>query len=185
MVLGEGAAVCILEDLENALDRGAPIYAEVLGFGTGNEGGFGTKMDAAELALEDAFLTALRAADRPASCLDYINSHGNSLPDYDLVETRAFHKVLGPCAYNVPISSIKSMIGHAMGAASSFQMAAACLTLQQGVLTPTINYTTPDPECDLDYVPNQARTSRVRTVAINAHAMGGTHSVLILGVPRV
>jgi 3-oxoacyl-(acyl-carrier-protein) synthase len=115
--------------------------------------------------------------------IDYINSHGNALPDYDVVETRAFKHALGHTAYSIPVSSIKSMIGHAMGAGSSFQIAAACLAMQHSVVPPTINFETPDPECDLDYVPNKARVSRVRTVLINAHAMGGTHSVLILGVP--
>jgi 3-oxoacyl-(acyl-carrier-protein) synthase len=113
--------------------------------------------------------------------VDYINAHGNSMPDYDLTETRAFHKALGPAAYNTPISSIKSMIGHAMGAAAAFQVVATCLTIQHSLIPPTINYDTRDPECDLDYVPNSARTARVRTALLNAHAMGGTHSVLILG----
>jgi 3-oxoacyl-[acyl-carrier-protein] synthase II len=183
LVLGEGAAICVMEDLDRALDRGAHVYAEVLGFGTGNEGGFGNKMNASELALDDAIRAALRTAGRSAGSIDYINAHGNSLPDYDLIETRAFHRAFGPLAYNVPISSIKSMIGHAMGAAGSFQVAAACLTIAHSTIPPTINYQTPDPECDLDYVPNNARVSRVRTALINAHAMGGTHSVLILGTP--
>jgi act minimal PKS ketosynthase (KS/KS alpha) len=115
--------------------------------------------------------------------IDHINAHGNGLPDYDLVETRAFKEALGAHAYSVPVNSIKSMLGHAMGAASALQVAASCLTIQHGVIPPTINLDTPDPECDLDYVPHKARAARVRRVLINAHAMGGTHSVLILGVP--
>ncbi len=115
--------------------------------------------------------------------IDYINAHGNGLPDYDLVETRAFKDALGAQAYSIPISSIKSMIGHAMGAASAIQVVSSCLTLQHGVIPPTINLDTPDPECDLDYVPWKARRARVRHVLLNAHAMGGTHSVLILGRP--
>jgi 3-oxoacyl-[acyl-carrier-protein] synthase II len=183
LVLGEGAAICVLEELEHAIDRGAKVYAEVLGFGTGNEGGFGTKINAAELALTEAITTALASARKNPSDIDYINAHGNSLPDYDLVETRAFRAALGRAAYSVPTSSIKSMIGHAMGAASAFQVISSCLTLEHSVIPPTINYEVPDPECDLDYVPNHARASRARTVLINAHAMGGTHSVLILGKP--
>jgi 3-oxoacyl-[acyl-carrier-protein] synthase II len=183
LVLGEGAAICVLEELEHAIDRGAKVYAEVLGFGTGNEGGFGTKINAAELALTEAITTALASARKSPSDIDYINAHGNSLPDYDLVETRAFRAALGRAAYSVPTSSIKSMIGHAMGAASAFQVISSCLTLEHSVIPPTINYEVPDPECDLDYVPNHARASRARTVLINAHAMGGTHSVLILGKP--
>jgi 3-oxoacyl-[acyl-carrier-protein] synthase II len=183
LVLGEGAAICVLEELGHAIDRGANIYAEVLGYGTGNEGGFGTKINAAELALTEAISAALSSARKSPSEIDYINAHGNSLPDYDLIETRAFRTAFGRAAYSVPTSSIKSMIGHAMGAASAFQVVSSCLTLEHSVIPPTINYEVPDPECDLDYVPNQARASRVRTVLINAHAMGGTHSVLILGKP--
>lgn len=183
LVLGEGAAICVLEELGHAIDRGANVYAEVLGYGTGNEGGFGTKINAAELALTEAITTALASARKSPSDIDYINAHGNSLPDYDLIETRAFRTALGKAAYSVPTSSIKSMIGHAMGAASAFQVASSCMTLEHSVIPPTINYEVPDPECDLDYVPNHARASRARTVLINAHAMGGTHSVLILGKP--
>ena len=184
LVLGEGAGICVLEDLEHAIDRGAHIYAEVLGFGSGNEGGFGNKMDAAELALAEAISVALEASGRKPRDVDYINTHGNSLPDYDLIETRAIHHVFRNAAYSVPASSIKSMIGHAMGAASAFQTIASCLALEYSLIPPTINYEVPDPECDLDYVPNAARTSRLRTVLLNAHAMGGTHSVLVLGKPE-
>jgi 3-oxoacyl-[acyl-carrier-protein] synthase II len=185
LVLGEGAGICVLEELGHAIDRGANIYAEVLGYGTGNEGGLGTKINAAELALTEAINAALASAGKSPTEIDYINAHGNSLPDYDLIETRAFRAALGKAAYSVPTSSIKSMIGHAMGAASAFQVISSCLTLKHSIIPPTINYEVPDPECDLDYVPNKARTSRARTVLINAHAMGGTHSVLILGKPTV
>jgi len=184
LVLGEGAAICVLEELDHARDRGAHIYAEVLGYGAGNEGGFGTKINAAELALAEAIISCLASASLNQNEVDYINAHGNSLPDYDLIETRAFRAAFGNAAYSIPTSSIKSMIGHAMGAASAFQAAASCLTLEHSIIPPTINYDSPDPECDLDYVPNEARTSRVRTVLINAHAMGGTHSVLVLGKPE-
>jgi 3-oxoacyl-[acyl-carrier-protein] synthase II len=183
LVLGEGAGICVLEDLGHATDRGANVYAEVLGYGTGNEGGLGTKINAAELALTEAINAALGTARKNPRDIDYINAHGNSLPDYDLIETRAFRAALGNAAYSVPTSSIKSMIGHAMGAASALQVISSCLTLERSVIPPTINLEFPDPECDLDYVPNKARTSRARTILINAHAMGGTHSVLILGKP--
>jgi len=184
LVLGEGSCVFVVEDLEHARDRGAPIYAEVLGFGSGNEGGFATKVNAPELALRAALLGGLASANETPASIDYVNAHGNSLPDYDLIETRAIRETFGRAAYNVPISSIKSMIGHAMGAAAGFQVAATCLTLLHSIIPPTINYQTPDPECDLDYVTHQARPSRVRTALITAHAMGGTHSVLVLGAPR-
>jgi 3-oxoacyl-[acyl-carrier-protein] synthase II len=181
MVLGEGAAVVILEELGSAISRGGRVYAEVLGYGHGNEGGYGPRTDTAEQALADAIRAALEHARLTSGDIDHINAHGNGLPDYDLVETRAFKKALGEHAYNIPISSIKSMVGHAMGAASALQVVSSCLTIQHGIIPPTINLDTPDPECDLDYVPLKARVGRVRRVLLNAHAMGGTHSVLILG----
>lgn len=183
MVLGEGAAVILLEEMNHAVSRGASVYAEVLGYGHGNEGGYGPRTDAAEKALADAIGTAIARAGLAAQDIDYINAHGNGLPDYDLIETRAFKDALGPQAYNIPVSSIKSMIGHAMGAASAIQVVASCLTLQHGIIPPTINLDAPDPECDLDYVPFKPRVARVRYVLLNAHAMGGTHAVLIMGAP--
>jgi len=183
MILGEGAAVLVLEEMEHARSRGAPLYAEVLGAGHGNEGGYGPKTDTAEKALSNAVRTALSKSRLSAADIDYIGAHGNGLPDYDLVETRAFKQAFGDAVYNIPISSIKSMIGHAMGAGSVLQIAASCLTLQLGIIPPTINLHTSDPECDLDYVPHKARVARIRRVLLNAHAMGGTHSVLILGAP--
>jgi 3-oxoacyl-(acyl-carrier-protein) synthase len=180
LVLGEGAAICALEELEHAQQRGAETYAEVLSFGSGNEGGYSAQTDSGELALADAIRQALTRAALTDSDIDHINAHGNALPDYDLVETRAFKRVFGRRAYNIPITSIKSMIGHAMGAASALQIGAACLSLRHSIIPPTINLMTPDPECDLDYVPNTARTGRVRRVIVNAHAMGGTHSVVVL-----
>ncbi|HEY7517405.1 MAG TPA: beta-ketoacyl-[acyl-carrier-protein] synthase family protein [Methylomirabilota bacterium] len=183
MVLGEGAAVLVLEEIGHAMTRGAPIYAEVLSAGHGNEGGFGPRTDSAEKALASAIRAALSRACLTPTDIDYISAHGNGLPDYDLVETRAFKDALGETAYNIPISSIKSMIGHAMGAGSVLQVAASCLSIQHGLIPPTINLETPDPECDLDYVPQKARVARVRRVLLNAHAMGGTHSVLVLGAP--
>ena len=191
MVLAEGAAMVVLETLDAALARGAHIYAEVLGYGNGNEGGYGPETDAslrasgrsAQRALSDAIRAALADAGLTSGDVDYINAHGNALRDYDLAETLAFKDAFGVHAYSIPISSNKSIIGHAMGAASALQVVAACMTLQHGVIPPTINLETPDPECDLDYVPLKARPARVRRVLINAHAMGGTHSVMILGAP--
>jgi 3-oxoacyl-[acyl-carrier-protein] synthase II len=183
MVLGEGAAVIVLEELRAARARGGRVYCEVLGAGHGNEGGYGPRTDTAERALGDAIRAALDQAHLTSGDIDYINAHGNGLPDYDLVETRAFKAALGVHAYNIPVSSIKSMIGHALGAASALQIVASCLTIAHGVIPPTINLETPDPECDLDYVPATARRARVLRALINAHAMGGTHSVLVLGTP--
>jgi 3-oxoacyl-[acyl-carrier-protein] synthase II len=183
MVLGEGAAILVLEEVDHARTRGAPVYATVLGAGHGNEAGYGPRTDTAERALSNAIRTALSRAALSAADIDYICAHGNGMPDYDLVETRAFKDALGEIAYSIPVSSIKSMIGHAMGAGSVLQVAASCLSLRHGLIPPTINLLTPDPECDLDYVPDKARVARIRRVLLNAHAMGGTHSVLILGAP--
>jgi act minimal PKS ketosynthase (KS/KS alpha) len=183
MVLGEGAAMLVLEEVDHARTRGAPVYATVLGAGHGNEAGYGPRTDTAEKALSNAIRTALSRAGLSAADIDYISAHGNGMPDYDLVETRAFKDALGEIAYSIPVSSIKSMIGHAMGAGSVLQVAASCLSLRHGLIPPTINLRTPDPECDLDYVPDKARVARIRRVLLNAHAMGGTHSVLILGAP--
>ena len=183
-VLGEGAAIYVVEEFEHALARDATIYAEILGFAAGNEGGYGNRIDAAEIALADAIRSALIRASTNRSDIDYVNAHGNALPDYDVVETVALKRAFGPIAYNLPVSSIKSMIGHALGAASAFQIAATCLSLRDQMIPPTINLDTPDPDCDLDYVAHRARDIRLRNALINAHAMGGTHSVLILGRPK-
>lgn len=183
MVLGEGAAILVLEEEDHARARGAPLYASVLAAGHGNEGGYGRRTDTAEKALCNAIRTALLRAKLNPTDIDYISAHGNGMPDYDLVETRAFKDAFGEVAYSIPVSSIKSMIGHAMGAGSVLQVAGSCLTLRHGIIPPTINLRTRDPECDLDYVPEKARAARVRRVLLNAHAMGGTHSVLILGMP--
>jgi 3-oxoacyl-[acyl-carrier-protein] synthase II len=182
-VLGEGAAMFVLEEWDHAVARGASIYAAVRGFGSGNEGGYAAKTDAGELALVDALTSAVRDSQLSLDDIDHINAHGNALPDYDLTETRAFKRAFGRAAFSMPITSIKSMVGHAMGAASALQVAAACLTLRHSAIPPTINLETRDPECDLDYVASEARVSRVRNVLLNAHALGGTHSVLILGQP--
>lgn len=184
MVLGEGSSICVVEEMEHALDRGAYIYAEILGFGFCNEGGFSSTSDAAELALAQAITVALRSAEKSPNDIDYVNAHGNSLVEYDRADTRALRAALGPAADRVPVSSIKSMIGHALGAAASLQVAATCLTLVQSVIPPTINYDEQDPDCDLDYVPNQARVARVRTALISAHAAGGIHAVVLLGAPH-
>jgi 3-oxoacyl-[acyl-carrier-protein] synthase II len=185
LVIGEGCAVFVFEELDHARARVAPIYAEVLGYGSGNEGAHATKMDASEVALTEAIDAALHSSGLQPCQIDHINAHGNALPDFDLVETLAFKRALGRHAYSTPVVSIKSMIGHALGAAASLQVAAACMTISNSTIPPTINLEYPDPECDLDYVPLRRRLSRVRNVLINAHALGGTHSALILGTPPI
>ncbi len=125
--------------------------------------------------------TAMAQAGLARQRIDYISAHGSSLRDYDRAETQAIKTVFGPQAYNIPVSSIKSMIGQPLAAAGALQVAAACLTLQHGLIPPTINYHTPDPYCDLDYVPHRARRARIGTVLVHAHGMGGTDSALVLG----
>jgi 3-oxoacyl-[acyl-carrier-protein] synthase II len=185
LVLGEGSAIYVLEELDHALDRGAHIYSEVLGFGNASAGAFFTNNEVAtENALYRAVNMAITSAGKTSGAIDYINAHGNSVPDYDRLETRGFHKAFRDTIYSIPVSSIKSMVGHAMGAAASFQVASTCLSIEHGIIPPTINYETPDPECDLDYVPNTARRARIRTALINAHGVGETHAVLVLGEPE-
>jgi 3-oxoacyl-[acyl-carrier-protein] synthase II len=185
LVLGEGSAILVVEELEHALDRDAPIYAEVLGCGTGNEAGVESRRSASQIAVSQSITSALSRARLEPSQLDYVNAHGNAMPDYDRVDTQGLRDALGVAAYSTPVSSVKSMIGHAMGAAGALQVAATCLALSNSVIPPTINYEIPDPACDLDYVPNFARVSRLRTALVNAHAIGGTYSALVLGVPDI
>ncbi|MFQ5910805.1 MAG: beta-ketoacyl-[acyl-carrier-protein] synthase family protein, partial [Thermoplasmata archaeon] len=181
LVLAEGGGCVILEELDHALDRGAPIYAEVLGFGNANESGHMRKVDLEGSALCQAIQHATQEAKLTPGDIDYINAHGNAMPDYDRAETTAFKTVFGEIVYNIPVSSIKSMIGQSFAVSPMFQVVSSCLTLRDSIIPPTINYEHPDPYCDLDYVPNKARSCRIRHILINAHGMSGTHSVLILG----
>lgn len=179
-VMGEGAAMFVLEELEHARRRGAPIYAELIGYGLSN----GTHnmvipqpdgqdiIRAMKLALQDAEISPEE--------IDYINAHGTSTQANDKVETLAIKKVFGPRAYKIPISSTKSMIGHLIGAAGAVELAATILSLKNGVIFPTINYETPDPECDLDYVPNKARTVSLKTAMSNSFGFGGNNATLIV-----
>lgn len=185
LVLGEGGGAVFLESLDLALDRGAPIYAEVLGYGIASDAIHLRKVDLSGQALARAIQYALSDAQLATLNIDYINAHGNSLPDYDLAETNAFKRAFGDRAYSIPVSSIKSMIGQPIAASGTLQAVATALTIRHGVIPPTINYETPDPDCDLDYVPNRARVARVQRALANAHSMGGTHSVIILGRPEI
>ncbi len=179
-VIGEGAGVLILEELSHALSRGAPIYAEVIGYGMSGDayhitatspGGEGAAR-CMRLALEDAGVS-------PAE-VDYINAHGTSTDYNDLAETQAIKAVFGEHAYKLTVSSIKSMVGHLLGGAGAVEGAATALALKEGILPPTINYEYPDPECDLDYVPNQARKAEIRFALSNSFGFGGTNACLIL-----
>jgi 3-oxoacyl-[acyl-carrier-protein] synthase II len=167
-VMGEGVGVVILESLAHARLRGARIYAEVSGYGASS--------DAFHITAPDENGTG--AVLGPEN-IDYINAHGTSTPLNDAAETRALHEVLGQHAYKVPVSSTKSMIGHLLGAAGAVEAIACVKSLETGVIHPTINYETPDPACDLDYVPNQARETHPRTVLSNSFGFGGHNATVI------
>ncbi|MFN2169572.1 MAG: beta-ketoacyl-[acyl-carrier-protein] synthase family protein, partial [Anaerolineae bacterium] len=179
-LMGEGAGVLILESLEHAQSRGAPIHAEVLGYGSSCDAFHITAPDEDGAGAAQSMEAALEDAGVAPQEIEYINAHGTSTPLNDLMETRAIHKVFGSHADKLPVSSTKSMIGHLMGAAGAVEAIACIMTLQTGVLHPTINYETPDPECDLDYVPNQPRETHPRIVLSNSFGFGGHNATLIL-----
>ena len=183
LVLGEGGAALILEESESALARGASIYAEVLGHNAASEGIGMRKGDLSGRVMSQAIRAAIRDARLSPSDIDHINAHGSSLPDFDICDTQAFKRAFEEHAYRIPISSIKSMIGQPVSAAGIFQAAAACLSIREQKVPPTINQQVPDPQCDLDYVPNVARTARIRSVLINGHSFGGSVSAMVLGRP--
>ena len=182
-VQGEGAGAFVLEDLERAQARGARLYAEVLGFGSASEAVDLVTVDPTAGALQMAVRAALRMARLDPTEIDYIDTHGNGLPDYDRAETAAYRTVFGRYAYSMPVSSIKPMTGQSLAAASALQVVAGCYTIEEQFVPPTLNHDIPDPACDLDYVPNRGRVARVNRLLIAAHAFGGTHSALILGRP--
>jgi 3-oxoacyl-[acyl-carrier-protein] synthase II len=179
-VLGEGAGVLVLEELEHAKQRGAVIYAEVLGLGTSFDAYAVTKPDPEARGAARAIRWALREARVDADDIDYINAHGTSTRLNDLMETVAVKRVFGTRAQRLPLSSIKSMVGHLIGAAGAVEAAALALTLHDGVLPPTINQTHPDPSCDLDYVPNCAREMPVTTGLSSSFGFGGQNAALVM-----
>jgi 3-oxoacyl-[acyl-carrier-protein] synthase II len=179
-VLGEGAGVLVLEEMERARRRGAVIYAEVLGFGSSFDAYSVTKPDPEAGGAARAINAALRAARIDPHEIDYINAHGTSTRLNDLMETMAVKRVFGDRARKLPLSSIKSMVGHLIGAAGAVEAVALALTLHAGVLPPTINLTHPDPECNLDYVPHTAREVRVRTALSTSFGFGGQNGALVM-----
>ena len=178
-VMGEGAATLVLEEREYALGRGANIYGEIIGYGMSSDGyhvtlprpGGGGAARAMQHALEDS---GLEAAE-----VDYINAHGTSTTANDATETAAIKTAFGASAYSVPISSTKSMTGHLLGGAGALESLVCILAIRDGIVPPTINYTTPDPECDLDYVPNEARQVDVKVAMTNSFGFGG-HNVSLV-----
>lgn len=181
IVVAEGAGTLILEDLEFAQERGARIYGEVLGHGSASEAIGMRKGDLSGKRMASAITEAIQQAGLTPENIDHVNSHGSSLLDYDICDTNAFKEALGQHAYKIPISSIKSMIGQPVSAAGIIQAAAACLSLRDQIVPPTINQEVSDPQCDLDYVPNVARVARVRHILINGHSFGGSVAALVIG----
>ena len=183
-ILGEGSGILVLERMDLALERGAPILAEIAGYGT--------SCDAYRLTDEDpegrgavlAMQRALESAGLSTAEIDYINAHGTSTSMNDRVETTAIKNLFGKRAYNIPVSSTKSMVGHAVSAAGAIEAITCVLAIRDQVLPPTINYEHPDPQCDLDYVPNVARPCRVGTTVSNSFGFGGHNDCLIVKHPE-
>ncbi|HYZ11606.1 MAG TPA: beta-ketoacyl-ACP synthase II [Actinomycetota bacterium] len=182
-VMAEAAGILILEDEERARARGATIYAEVAGYGTSADAFHITQPEPQGAGAVIALQMALTDAGEDAEAVDYINAHGTSTPLNDAAETRAIKKALGDHAHRVAISSTKSMTGHMVGAAGAVEAGVAALAVHQGVIPPTTNYESPDPECDLDYVPNEARKGEVRLALSNAFGFGGQNAVLAFRRP--
>ena len=178
-VIGEGAAVLVLENLDFARERGAPLLAEIVGYGaTADAYHITAPAEGGEGGLRAMRMALAKAGLRPEE-IDYINAHGTSTPLNDALETAAIKALFGQHAYRIPVSSIKSMVGHLLGAAGALEAAACVLALQHGVIPPTINLEHPDPECDLDYVPNVARRASLRTALSNSFGFGGHNATLI------
>jgi len=178
-VMGEGAGVLILEEREQAIARGANIYCEITGYAMSSDAFHITSPSEDGDGMARVMARALKDAGLKPADIDYINAHGTSTPVGDKTETIAIKRVFGEEAYNVPVSSTKSMTGHLLGAAGGLESAIAALVVRHGILPPTINYEQPDPECDLDYVPNTARKKEVTHVLSNSFGFGGTNATLI------
>jgi 3-oxoacyl-[acyl-carrier-protein] synthase II len=179
-VCGEGGGLIVLESLHHALARDARIYAEVVGYGMTGDAHHMTAPDPEGDGAARAMAAALRDAGLDPSAVGYINAHGTSTPYNDKFETMAIKRVFGEHARHVAVSSTKSMTGHLLGAAGGIEAIATALAMYHGILPPTINYETPDPDCDLDYVPNQARKQEVDAALSNAFGFGGTNATLAL-----
>ena len=178
-VLAEGAAVLVLEELNHAIRRNAPIYGELIGYGSTADAYRLTDMDPEGHGARRAIELALRKAELKPGDIDYINAHGTATAVNDAIETLAIKKVFGDLAYRIPVSSIKSMLGHLIAAAGATELIACLLSIRDGIIPPTINYEEPDPDCDLDYVPNQARPSEVDVALSNSFGFGGQNICLI------
>jgi minimal PKS ketosynthase (KS/KS alpha) len=182
-VVGEGGAVLLLEEMESARRRGAHIYCEVAGFASRGNAYHMTGFKPDGLDLAEAIEDALRQAGTRPEDVDYINAHGSGTRQSDRHETAAYKKALGEQAYRIPISSIKSTIGHALGAAGALQMACSALAIENGVVPPTANWENRDPECDLDYTPRVARRKTIDVALSTGSGFGGFHSVMVFARP--
>ncbi len=179
-VMGEGAGIVVLEEMEHARRRGAPILAEVVGYGANSDAFHETQPAPEGEGAARCMRLALKDAGMAPEEIGYVNAHGTSTPFNDANETKAIKAVFGPHAKKLMVSSTKSMTAHMLGAAGGAEAVVSALVLARGVIPPTANYTTPDPECDLDYVPNTPREVRVNAVLSNSFGFGGTNAVLIL-----
>jgi 3-oxoacyl-[acyl-carrier-protein] synthase II len=180
-VMAEGAGAVLLEDWESAERRGADIYAEVLGYGASNDAHHMAQPEPEAIGVASMMRTALERAGVDPRRVGYINAHGTSTPLGDTAETKAIKDVFGDHAYSLAVSSTKSMTGHTFGAAGAIEAIFSALALKHGVLPPTINYRNPDPDCDLDYVPNEAREATVDVALSNAMGLGGHNGCVLLG----
>ena len=180
-VLSEGSAMLVLEELEHALERGARIYAEVLGYASSSDGYHLAALKPDGLGPARVMRWAMEDAGINLHDVDYINAHGTSTLINDPTETLAIKKVFNEKAYEIPISSTKSMIGHAMGAAGALEAVACALTIKNDIIPATINYENSDPDCDLNYVPNQPISKEVKTLISNSFGLGGQNACLVMG----
>ncbi len=178
-VIAEGCGILILEELEHALNRGAKIYAEILGYGANADAYHMTAPSPEGEGAGDCMALALQDAGINPEDVDYINAHGTSTPLNDVAETKAIKRVFGAHAYKLMVSSTKSMTGHLLGGAGGLEAVLTVKALETGIVPPTINYEEPDPECDLDYVPNQARIAPIKIALSNAFGFGGTNACLV------
>jgi len=179
-IIAEGAGVLLLEELNSARARGADIYAEIIGYGMSGDAYHVSAPCPDGDGAYRSMKRALESAGLEAQDIDYINAHGTSTPWNDKIETLAIKRLFKDHAYNIPISSTKSMTGHMLGAAGGFEAAATALILKNQIIPPTINYENPDPECDLDYVPNKARPAKVIYALSNSFGFGGTNGTLVM-----
>jgi 3-oxoacyl-[acyl-carrier-protein] synthase II len=179
-VLAEGSATLVLEELNHALNRGANIYAEIIGYATNSGAHHMVIPKPTGQDINQVMINALKDAKIYPKDINYINAHGTSTIQNDKVETKAIKEVFSEYAYKIPVSSTKSMIGHTIGAAGAIEALVCALALENQIIPPTINYKTLDPECDLDYVPNKSRQTKLTTVISNSFGFGSNNVCLIL-----